>query len=65
MIEIHLPGIPFGLCLQLSVSVNLVQVGGNNRPGLTNGSHHVDSFVDMDRFNMLDSVMQIKVNYSH
>ena len=64
MLEIHLPGIPFGLCLQLSVSVNLVQVG-RVRPGLTNGSHHVDSFVDMDRFNMLDSVMQIKVNYSH
>ena len=42
-----------------------------------NGSHHVDSFVGMDRFNMLDKalllnrrsvcvcvcVMQIKVNY--
>ena len=27
-----------------------------------NGSHLVGSFVDMDRFNMLDSVMQIKVN---
>ena len=28
-----------------------------------NGSHHVDGFVDMDRFNMLNYVMQIKVNY--
>ena len=29
----------------------------------TNGSHHVVSFIDMDRFNMLDSAIQIKVNY--
>ena len=29
-------------------------------PGLSQMDH---SFVDMGRFNMLDSVMQIKVNY--
>ena len=28
-----------------------------------NGSHRVDSFVFIVRFNMLDSAMQIKVNY--